>query len=116
LAGSLPATFTFTPTDATGAAVAQQIGRPLTGASFNVNLIEPGTFYPGRNRQLDLSFKKIVRMGAQRLTGGLDIYNVMNQNTVLFYNTTFNPAAAGYLNANAYMNPRVFRLAVEYSF
>ena len=51
-----------------------------------MNLNTPGTFYPGRNRQLDLTFKKIVRFGGQRLMGGLDIYNVMNENTILFYN------------------------------
>ena len=116
LGGSLPATFNINPTDAVGQAIAGQIGRTLTGAAFNVNLVEPGTFYPGRNRQLDLSFKKIIRMGRQRFTGGLDIYNVTNSNTVLFYNTTFVPNVAGYLNANAYMNPRVFRIAGEFSF
>jgi hypothetical protein len=115
LSGSLPANFTFTATDATGTAIAQQIGRTLTGGPFTVNLVEPGTFYPGRNRQLDLSFKKIVRMGSRRLTGGLDIYNVANQNTILFYSTTINPNNPGYLVPNAYMNPRVFRLAAEYS-
>ena len=47
LGGSLPATFTFTATDATGQAVAQQIGRTLTGGPFSVNLNTPGTFYPG---------------------------------------------------------------------
>src|SRR3954470_9936694 len=116
LGGSLPATFTINPTDAVGQAIAQQIGRPLTGVAFGVNAVTPGTFYPGRNRQLDLTFKKIVRMGGQRLTGGLDIYNVMNKNTILFYNTTFVPGVTGYLAPQAYMNPRVFRLAVEYSF
>ena len=80
-----------------------------------MNVVPPGTFYPGRNRQLDLSFKKIVRLGRQRLTGGLDIYNAMNQNTILFYNTTFVPNVAGYLAPFAYMNPRVFRLAAEYA-
>jgi hypothetical protein len=118
LGGSLPGTFTINPTsaaDVTAQAIAAQIGRPLTGATFNVNLVEPGTFYPGRNRQIDLSFKKIIRLGSQRLTGGLDVYNVLNQNTVLFYNTTFVPNGPGYLNANAYMNPRVFRLAAEYT-
>ena len=115
LAGSLPATFTFTATDATGQAIAQQIGRNLTGGPFSINVIPPGDSYPGRNRQLDLSFKKILRFGGQRLTGGLDIYNVTNSNTVLFYNTTFVPNVNGFLNANAYMNPRVFRLAAEYS-
>jgi len=116
LGGSLPATFTINPTDANGQAIAAQIGRPLTGPAFNVNLVEPGTSYPGRNRQLDLSFKKIIRMRNQRLTGGLDIYNVMNENTILFYNAVFVPNVTGYLTPFAYMNPRVFRLAVEYSF
>jgi hypothetical protein len=111
----LPANFTINPADATGLAIAQQIGRPLTGVSFNVNLVTPGTLYPGRNRQLDLSLKKIVRLGSQRLTGGLDIYNVMNKNTILFYNTAFVPGVTGYLTPFAYMNPRVFRVAGEYS-
>src|SRR6185436_5585684 len=37
LTGSLPATFTYTATDATGQAIASQIGRNLTGGPFNVN-------------------------------------------------------------------------------
>jgi hypothetical protein len=115
LGGSLPATFTFTALDATGQAIAQQIGRNLTGGPFGVNVNTPGTFYPGRNRQLDLSFKKIIRLGSQRFTGGLDIYNVGNQNTILFYNTVFVPNVNGYLTPNAYMNPRVFRIAGEFS-
>jgi hypothetical protein len=115
LGGSLPATFTYTATDATGQSIAQQIGRNLTGGPFSVNLVTPGTFYPGRNRQLDLSFKKIIRLGRQRLTGGLDIYNVMNQNTILFYNTAIVPNVTGYLAPFAYMNPRVFRLAGEFA-
>ena len=46
--GSLPANLTFTATDAFGTAIAQQIGRPLTGGPFtNVNLITPGTLYGG---------------------------------------------------------------------
>jgi hypothetical protein len=115
LGGSLPATFTYTATDATGQSIAQQIGRNLTGGPFSVNLVTPGDFYPGRNRQLDLSFKKIIRLGRQRLTGGLDIYNVMNQNTILFYNTAIVPNVNGYLAPFAYMNPRVFRLAGEFA-
>jgi hypothetical protein len=49
------------------------------------------------------------------VTGGLDIYNLMNQNTVLFFNTVLVPNVPGYTNANAYMNPRVFRLAAEFA-
>jgi hypothetical protein len=54
LAGSLPATFTYTATDATGQAIAAQIGRPLTGGPFSVNVVHAGhVSIRGRNRQLD---------------------------------------------------------------
>jgi len=122
LAGSIPATFTFIATDQYGTAIARQIGRPLTGGPFTVNLITPGTLYGGgslygeRNRQMDLGFKKIIRLGGRRLTAGLDIYNVTNSDTTLFYNTTYLPNVTGWLTTSAYMNPRVFRLAAEFAF
>jgi hypothetical protein len=122
LAGSLPANLTFTATDAFGTAIAQQIGRPMSGGPFiNVNLITPGTLYGGapsfadRNRQIDLSLKKIIRMGGRRLTAGLDIYNLANSDTVLFYNTTYVPNVPGWQTPLAYMNPRVVRLNAEFA-
>jgi hypothetical protein len=122
LTGSIPANLTFTATDAFGQAIAQQIGRSMTGGPFvNVNLITPGTLYGGaptfadRNRQIDLSLKKIIRLGSRRLTAGLDIYNVANSNTVLFYNQTYVPNVVGWQTPLAYMNPRVFRLAAEFA-
>ena len=122
LGGSLPANFTFTATDATGQAIARQIGRNLTGGPFTINLLTPGTLYGGgdlygpRNRNLDISLKKIIRMGGRRLTAGLDIYNVANADTTLFYNTVFVPNITGFQSSLAYVNPRVFRLAAEFSF
>jgi hypothetical protein len=123
LGGSLPANFTFTATDATGTAIAQQIGRGLTGGPFTVNLITPGALYGGgsalgdRNRSIDLSLKKIIRIGGRRLTAGLDVYNLTNSDTTLFYNTAYTPGANnGWQTSLAYMNPRVFRLAGEFSF
>ena len=128
LGGSMAANMTFTATDAIGQAVAKQLGRPLTGGPFTVNILAPGAQYGGgdiygaRNRSLDLSMKKIIRLGKNRLTAGLDIYNVANADTTLFYNTAYtstvnNPTLAnGWLTTSAYMNPRVFRLAAEFSF
>jgi carboxypeptidase family protein len=113
LGGSLSATYTMTAADI--AAAAAQIGRPLTGATFSVNLVEPGTLYGERNRELDLTFKKIVRLSGQRLTVGLDIYNVTNNNTTLFYNTTYIANVNGWETPLAYMNPRVFRLNAEFA-
>jgi len=122
IGGSLPANLTFTATDAFGTAIAQQIGRPLTGGPFTVNLVTPGTLYGGgdvyglRNRSFDLSLKKIIRFGARRVTAGLDIYNLTNNDTTLFYNTTYVPTAIGWQTSSAYMNPRVFRVAAEFAF
>ena len=65
---------------------------------------------------LDLAAKKIFPMGAQRLTVGLDMYNLLNNNVTLAFNQTFNPALpGGYLAPTSYMNPRVFRLNAEFS-
>jgi hypothetical protein len=123
LSGAMTAQYTFTATDATGQAIAKQIGRNLTGGPFTINLLAPGTMYGGgdiygnRNRNLDISMKKIFRMGRQRLTAGLDVYNLWNGDTTLFYNTAFVPTANNaWLTSLAYMNPRVFRIAGEFSF
>jgi len=91
------------------------LGRAVTGGTQTTQLIAPGTLYGGRNRQMDLSLKKIIRLGGRRLTGGLDIYNVANSNTTLFYNNTFVPGVNGWQTPLAYMNPRVFRLAAEFA-
>ena len=86
-----------------------------------MNLITPGTLYGGgslygdRNRSIDLSLKKIFRIGDRRLTAGLDIYNLTNSDTTLFYNTTYVPNVVGWQTSSAYMNPRVFRLAAEFA-
>jgi hypothetical protein len=111
-------------TAADQAPLAAQIGRPLTPyfPAFTVNVITPGALYGGapaftdRNRQIDLSLKKVIRLGSRRLTAGLDIYNLANSNTVLFYNALYVPNAPGWQNPLAYMNPRVFRLAAEFAF
>jgi hypothetical protein len=123
LGGSTAANLTFTATDAFGQAIAQQIGRPLTGGPFTVNMLAPGAMYGGgsvygdRNRNIDISLKKIIRLGGRRLTAGLDIYNLMNSDTTLFYNTAYVPTANNaWLTSLAYMNPRVFRLAGEFAF
>ena len=63
-------------------------------------------------------------MGRQRLTAGLDVYNLWNADTTLFYNTAYVQNATGtgsaannaWLTSLAYMNPRVFRIAGEFTF
>jgi len=65
---------------------------------------------------LDISAKKILRLGGQRLTLGIDLYNLTNDNVSLGFNQTFVPGVAGWQNVTSYMNPRVFRLSAEFGF
>jgi hypothetical protein len=111
---SLPANYTLTAADQTAAAA--QIGRPLTTTGvITVNLIQPGELYGDRVRAVDFSVKKIFRLGGQRLTAGLDLYNLMNNNVTLTYNGVYAPTTTGWLQPTSYMNPRVFRLNAEFA-
>jgi hypothetical protein len=112
---SLLANYTLTAADQ--AALAAQIGRPLTPVlpTFTLNLLSPGQLYGPRIRQVDLTFKKIFRFGGQRLTAGLDMYNLLNNNATLAFNPTFVPGQLGWQSPTSYMNPRVYRLNVEFA-
>jgi hypothetical protein len=112
---SLQANYTLTAADQ--AAAAAQIGRPLTTTGgLTVNLIAPGVLYGDRIRQLDFAVKKMIPLAGRRLTVGLDLYNVMNNNVTLAFNQTFVPNVAGWQSPTSYMNPRVFRLNAEFAF
>ena len=92
-----------------------QIGRPLTGFGQVVNVLAPGQLYGDRIRQLDVSVKKIIRFASQRLTVGVDFYNLANNNVTLGFNGNFSPGVQGWSFPTSYMNPRVTRLNVEYA-
>jgi hypothetical protein len=70
------------------------LGRPLSGraANIGVNLVEPGALYGERLNQLDMRFGKIFRAGGTRTNVSLDVYNILNKDTVRTLNNTFGPA------------------------
>jgi hypothetical protein len=74
--------------------VAQSLGRPLAGSTTNVtvNLITPGTMYGDRVNEFDVRLAKILRFGRTRTNVGIDLYNVLNANPVLTYNSAFIPS------------------------
>jgi hypothetical protein len=111
--GSLAANYTLTAADLADAAA--QLGRPLTGAAPTINLLAPGQEYGPRIRQLDIALKKIINMGRQRLTVGVDMLNLANNNVTLAFNPTFVANTPGWQSPTTYMNPRVFRLNAEYT-
>jgi hypothetical protein len=117
---SLTANYTLTAADV--ASAASQLGRPLTNPTPQVNLLAPGQEYGPRIREVDFSVKKNIHLGSNRLMVGLDMYNLLNNNVTLGFNSTFVATAPGAMPAaswpgtTSYMNPRVFRLAAEFTF
>jgi hypothetical protein len=73
------------------AEVQPSLGRPLAGGARNVTvgLVGPGTLYGDRLTQLDLRVGKVMRMAGVRVTPTLDLYNVLNANTVLSQNNVY---------------------------
>jgi hypothetical protein len=62
------------------------LGRALAGNAANVTvpIVEVGSFYGDRLNQFDFRVGKIIRLpGNRRVTGSVDIFNVLNSDAVL---------------------------------
>jgi hypothetical protein len=94
------------------------LGRPLSGGASNVtiNLIEPATFFAETRKNIDLRVSKILRYGRTRTQVGVDIYNILNADTVTTYNQTFNPTTTTWLTPNAIVPARYVRFNVDVTF
>jgi hypothetical protein len=100
--------------NAPNAVVAPSLGRNLSGGASNisVNLVAPGTIYGERLNQLDLRFGKILKFGRTRASASLDLYNVLNVNTVL----TLNNAFATWQQPQSILNARFAKVVLQLDF
>jgi hypothetical protein len=110
---SLRADYTLTPADQ--AAVAAQIGRPLTGAFNTVNLVAPATLWGERQNNVDLRIGKLLRFGTTRTLVAVDIFNLLNADTVTLYNYGFIPNGS-WLTPVAITPARYAKVAVQIDF
>jgi hypothetical protein len=93
----------------------QPLGRPLTGAFNQVNLIAPATMWGARLNNIDMRVAKILRFGTTRTQVGVDIFNLLNADTVTNYNFGFVPGGS-WLTPTAIIPARYARLAVQVDF
>jgi hypothetical protein len=103
----------------TSAQVQPFLGRPLSGGtpSILVNLIEPGEVWGARVNAFDLRVAKILRFGRTRTNVGVDIYNLLNADTVLTYNQAFNTGPTGrWLVPTTVMTARFAKLSASIDF
>lgn len=71
---------------ATQAMVTPSLGRPISGgatSTISVPLLEPGTMYGDRFNQVDFRVGKVLKYGRTSSLVSLDLFNVLNSNSVL---------------------------------
>ena len=95
--------------------VARQVGRNLTGALNQVNLIAPATMWGERRNNIDLRIAKILRFGTTRSQVGVDIFNLLNADTVTNYNYGFVPGGT-WLTPTTIVPARYAKFSVQFDF
>jgi hypothetical protein len=77
------------------------------------NLVEAGTVYVERMRQLDFRVSKLFRVGTTRTMFNFDFYNVLNSNSVINENITY---GAAWRTPQLILLPRIFKLSAQFDF
>ena len=106
----------YIATNAWIAAGPQPLGRPLTGAAtVSVNLIPPATLWGARINNVDMRIAKLLRYGTTRTQVGVDVFNLLNIDTVTNYNFGFVPGGS-WLTPVTITPARYARIAVQIDF
>jgi hypothetical protein len=100
----------------TNAMVIPSLGRPISNATgVTINLLEPGQMRGERVNQIDFRIGKLVRFGRQRSNISVDIFNLLNPDTILGYNQTFVPGGS-WLRPTSVMTARTVKLTLQHDF
>jgi hypothetical protein len=94
----------------------QPLGRNLTGALNQVNLIAPATLWGERNNNIDLRIAKLFRYGGTRTQVGVDVFNLVNADTITNYNYGFVPGSSSWLTPTTIVPARYARISVQFDF
>ena len=105
---------------ATSAQVAGSLGRPLSGNAANVTvpLVAANTLYVDRVNQVDMRLSKRLKFtGTSRANLNFDTYNLLNANSTLGVNSTFNPAQPTiWQRPTSIMQARLFKISMQFDF
>jgi hypothetical protein len=106
----------------TNAQISPSLGRNLAAcgtrtpctATATLPLIVPGTQFEGRTTRLDLRLSKIVKVGQKvRLQANVDVYNALNNSSVLQNNLTY---GSQWLQPQIIVDPRLLQFGAQLSF
>jgi hypothetical protein len=113
----------------TNAQIAPSLGRNLSsGTTVTLNVF-PGTssltsgstgngaaVYGDRLNEVDLRLAKTIKVGAHRIKGMVDLYNVLNINTVTLVNNTWGTTGSSWLTPTGIALARLVKLGVQIDF
>ena len=103
-------------------------------ATQTVNLLDTGDLYTERTNNWDVTLRKNIRFAGKRFNIGVDVYNLLNDDAAIAYNTTYtatyqngtwlvdntdNPATTvveGWGNITQIVTPRFMRLSLSLDF
>jgi hypothetical protein len=107
---SLAANYRFTRAE-----VFPSLGRNLSGnaTGVTINLLRPGEMRGERVNQIDFRIGKRLAYGRMRSTVSVDIFNLMNPDTVLGNSQTLN---ATWLRPTSVMTARTVKLTLQHDF
>ena len=101
----------------TNVQIAPSLGRNLSSsATVAIHMIPPGTMYAERLTQVDLRFAKTLTVAGMRIKSMIDLYNVMNVNTVLAVNTRYGTTGSTWLNPTTSAFPRFVKIGAQIDF
>jgi Carboxypeptidase regulatory-like domain len=94
----------------------------LATGNTTVQLLDNGDnrlYVDNRRTQLDMRFAKILRFGRTRFDVGVDLYNLLNSNYALTYDSNYSftqPGGGTWLNPTSILSPRFarFNITVNY--
>jgi hypothetical protein len=98
----------------------QPLGRNLSSGNITVNLIPQGTLYSDRRNNIDFRAAKILRFGGTRTQVGVDVYNILNSDTITAYNLAYvaptATAGSNWLTPSAIATARFVKFSVQVDF
>jgi hypothetical protein len=81
--------------------------------AVTLNLIPPGSKYLHRWNQLDVSFRKVFKVGRYQVDGALDMFNALNSNVVLQENQSIGSTQG---QPQAVLQGRLLRISSQIKF
>jgi hypothetical protein len=96
------------------AATTTTLGRPLALGTASAPLMAPGTEFADRLNQLDVRLGRTFKVGNRgRVQGTFSVYNLLNANSTLVWNTTYGPA---WLTPSLILQGRLVKFGAQFDF